>query len=1053
MKKFLLAIAGMLALTASAANDWENPAVFAEGRLPVRATSYPYPTEALALANEPAQSPWVKSLNGMWKFHWVAKPADRPVGFERTDYDVSSWKEIPVPSSWECQGYGIPIYTNINYPFPRHQPNIPHDDNPVGSYVTTFTLPQSWDGRRTILHFDGSTAGMYVWVNGHKAGYVQSAKNPAEFDITPYLHPGENRLACEVYRWTDGSYMEDQDFWRLSGIDRDVYLYSVAPLRIADFFARTTLDKGYRNGLLDVDVKVADLASAPKGAKLRLQLFNNDGKAIVTQSKSVGAQAASTLNFKAKVSKVAKWSADAPNLYTLVLTLTDKDGKTIEATSARVGFRTVEIKNSMLMVNGKQIEIHGVNLHEHNHITGHAIDRATMMKDLEVMKQHNINAVRTSHYPQPPLWYALCDQYGIYVVDEANIECHGYGTHFDRDQDATHQDHPSSAPEWKDALLDRERSLVERDKNHPSVIGWSLGNESGNGSNFYAAYELIKSLDPTRPVQQEQAGEGTNTDIICPMYPSIGYMKDYASRTNPGRPYIMCEYAHSMGNSTGNFQEYFDIIRNSPQMQGGFIWDWVDQGLLVKDENGVDFWAYGGDLGAQKYTNDNNFCINGVVNPDRTPHPALMEVKKVYQDILFYPADLAKGDVKVVNNFNDTDLGNYSFRWELLRNGVKTAEGNIASPEVRAGESGTMTVAYPALPADDDADYHLSVYAYTTKATDLVPAGHEVAREQFELRKAEPKADLQALWSSLHPDASLKAPQIKGDKDYKNREETTVTASNGVTVRFRHNEGAPVAYKADGKDLINGTPQPMFWRSPTDNDFGENMQVKANAWRTAAENRQLKSFDIKAEGNNVVASSLYRLPDVASDYAVTYTVFPDGSLGVKADLIPDEGVKLPEMFRFGMMMPMPKKYNTFSWTGRGPWENYADRNTASFVGQWSLPVADMKWEYIRPQENGARTDVSHAAVTAANGTGLVMDALAPLTATALENIPSDLDFGMVKHQVHTNDIYPSRDHNYFYVDLFQRGLGGDTSWGTHPHDPYRYYAKPYSLSFLLSPAK
>lgn len=1055
LKHLLCAIALPMgfALAAEETPDWENPAVFAEGREPVRATAYPYPTQELALKNVPTDSPWYMSLNGKWKFNFSERPAERPADFYQEGYDTSAWAEIDVPSNWEMKGYGTPIYTNTTYPFPANPPYIPHDDNPVGSYVRTFTLPTDWAGREVFLHFDGSTAGMYVWVNGKKAGYVQSTKNPATFNITKLVKQGENRVACEVYRWTDGSYMEDQDFWRLSGIDRDVYLYSTAPQRIADFFAKTELDKSYRNGTLDVDVKVADNSATPaKGSKLEMTLYNAAGDKVMTQTKTVNAGISEVINFKGTVKNVKKWSDDAPNLYTLVLTLKNAAGKTVEATSARVGFRKIEIRNSQLLVNGKPVEIHGANLHEHHQTNGHVVDRETMMSDIRMLKQHNLNAVRTSHYPQSPMWYDLCDEYGIYVLDEANVEAHGMGVHFDRD--AVRPGHPSADPAWKASLLDRERSLVERDKNHPSVIIWSLGNESGNGENFYDAYDLVKSLDPTRPVHHEQAGENANTDIVCPMYPSMRYIKEYAGRTNPGRPFIMCEYAHAMGNSSGNFQEYFDIIRNSPQMQGGFIWDWVDQGLLTTDGNGKPYWAYGGDFDAWRYTDDNNFCINGLVQPDRTAHPGLMEVKKVYQDIRFSNADAANGEINVENHFMSRDLGNYRFAWELLKNGAKIAEGPLAVAAVKAGETQKVRAQLPSFDVADGNDYRLSVYGYVINGDEIIPSGHEVAREQFVLAEGAKKANLDELWTSIVKDgATLPAPVVSTTADHRNREDVVVSTSNGVTLKFRKNSGDLVEYKAGANRLLAGSPTPLFWRAPTDNDFGESMQTRSGVWRTAADNRQLKSQDVATVGNKVVITNHYRLADVQSDYTLCYTVFADGRLGVEATFTPDAGASLPEMMRFGMITAVPKAMENFGWTGRGPWENYEDRNTAAFMGQYAKKVADMFYPYIRPQETGALTDVISASLTDNAGVGVRVEGIEPLCITALDVRPVDLDFGVEKHQVHNSDVRHNRTQNFLYVDLWQRGLGGDNSWGAHPHDPYRHYAEPLKMAYLLSPVK
>ncbi|WP_290431954.1 glycoside hydrolase family 2 TIM barrel-domain containing protein, partial [Muribaculum intestinale] len=537
------------------AAEWENPRAFAEGRMAPRATFYPYSSVNEALDANVWQSSRVTCLNGRWAFCYSPNPKSRPADFYKTDYNVSRWDSIDVPSNWEFQGYGIPIYTNTTYVFPVNPPYVPHDDNPVGSYKRTFTLDSATvNNSRTFLHFDGSTAGMYVWVNGKKVGYVQSQKNPAEFDITDFVKPGGNELACEVYRWTDGSYLEDQDFWRLSGIDRNVYLYNTDKRgRIADFFVKADLDGRYRNGLFNVDVKL----DSSEPLTLSATLYDAGGRKVYSTDRKVGAN--ETVSFKSTLTKVNKWNYDSPYLYRLVLDLRDASGKTVEATSTNVGFRKVEIKNSQLHVNGIPLEVHGVNMQEHHPDNGHTIDEETMIKDIRTMKQHNINAVRTSHYPQPPLWYDLCDRYGLLLVDEANIEAHGLGVYDISDE--AKKTHPGHAEMWRDAVLDREISLVERDKNHPSVIIWSLGNETSNGKNFIDSYHWIKKRDNTRPVQFEQAGEGENTDIVCPMYPPYEWIADYGKREGVTRPYIMCEFAHAMGNSTGNFQDLFNLIR------------------------------------------------------------------------------------------------------------------------------------------------------------------------------------------------------------------------------------------------------------------------------------------------------------------------------------------------------------------------------------------------------------------------------------------------------------------------------------------------------------
>ncbi len=1018
-----------------AVNDWENPEVFAVGREYPRATAIPYATVSEALTNNYQDSPWYMSLNGKWKFNFATKPADRPVDFYKNGYDISGWAEIEVPSNWEMQGYGVPIYTNVIYPYPNDIPNIPHDDNPVGSYKRSFTLPPDWQGREVFLHFGGSTSGMYVWVNGEKVGYVQSVKNPAEFNITKYLHPGQNEIACEVYRWTDGSYLEDQDFWRLSGIERDVYLYSTADLRIRDFFARPDLDKNYKNGSLNVDVDVQNLSGTSKNATVEITLYDADDKKVKSAEKKLrDITGQKTESFEIAAGKVNLWNTETPYLYNLVVTLKGSDGKVIEATSAKIGFRKVEIKNAQLLVNGVPVEIHGVDLHEHHQTTGHTVDRQTMLDDISMMKKNNINAVRTSHYPQTPLWYDLCDQYGIFVVDEANIESHALGypwqSYFDEETN------PSYNPKWTDAMLDRHISLVERDKNHPSVITWSLGNESADGPHFVNGYNWIKGRDNTRPVQYEQAGLKAHTDIYCPMYPSIKHMKDYANKADADRPYIMCEYAHAMGNSSGNFQEYFDIIRSSKHMQGGFIWDWVDQGLLTKDENGNEYWAYGGDFGTQNYPNDDNFCINGLVNPDRTPHPGLAEVKKVYQDIRFAAADLKNGEITVENHFAVTNLDKYDFKWVLKCDGKIVAEGAIPTLNIAPGTSKTVKLDIPAY-NPEEGEYYLDIYAYTRNATEMIPAGHEVAREQWALPS-------KSFFG--RPTASL-----QGSVNVENTERIIrVTAQNGVSVTFDRLNGNISSYVADGKNLMWGSPVPNFWRAPTDNDWGEGKQRSSNVWRSAGDNRTLKSIDVNESDGKAVVKVVYSLPDVGSDYTLTYTVNPDGSTNVNAAWATTR-TDLPEMMRFGLTFTVPSWMDNFSWYGRGPLENYSDRFTASFMGEYSGKVSEQFYEYIRPQESGNKTDVRRASLTGNDGTGILIIGDQPLNVSALDVATATLDPGLNKHQMHASDVVRSRDEVYLHVDLLQRGLGGDNSWGASPHDPYRLRDNSYTYSFTITP--
>ncbi len=1035
MNRFLIfTLSLIIGIDALPMADWENPKVFAVGREIPRATAIPFQSEEKALSGLFYESDYFLPLNGNWKFKYSPTSNDRPSDFYKVDYNVSSWDSITVPGNWEIHGYGVPIYTNVAYPFPKNPPYIPHYDNPVGSYKRTFEIPNGWVGRKIFLHFDGSTAGMYVWINGKNIGYVQSTKNSAEFDITEFVEPGYNDISCEVYRWTDGSYLEDQDFWRLSGIDRDVYLYSTAPQRILDFFVKSSLDNRYQNGELKVEIKLHNCENESKLCALEATLYSSGKKEIWTNKKDIKLTQNSSCDevFKATIKNVDKWSAEIPNLYTLVLALKDNHGHILEATSSQVGFRKVEIKNSQLLVNGKPIEVHGVNLHEHHPQKGHVVDSIMMMEDIRMMKRNNINAVRMSHYPHSPLWYNLCDKYGLYIVDEANIEAHGMGSapwdYIDPNQ------HPAELAQWKDAILDRELALVERDKNHPSVIIWSLGNECGNGENFRDAYSWIKLRDSSRPIQFEQAQEEENTDIVCPMYPSIEYMKEYASRLNPGRPYIMCEYAHAMGNSSGNFQEYFDIIRSSPHMQGGFIWDWVDQGFLMHDENGRTYWTYGGDYGATNYTNDENFCINGLVFPDRTPHPGLYEVKKVYQDIRFSSLNPMTGVIDIENHFSFKSTDGYIFRWELLRDGdifVSDSMTVNVAPETKK----SIHLNLPSIL--DDAEYVLSLYAYTRQVDGIIEAGHEVAREQFILRSGRNQINIK-----------------KGDGDKPFLRETASQleiAVGKVKIIFNRNNGDLTNYIVDDKNIFAGPLEPSFWRAPTDNDWGNGLHIRSNVWRTAAKNRKLTAFVMDKNDSIISINASYRLPDTNSNYTMTYSIGGNGIMKVDISWQADETCELPEFPRFGVTVPLYKEYDDFCWYGRGPWENYSDRNTSAFLGKYCDKVSNQRHHYIRPQETGNHTDVRWASLSNEDNVGVMIIGAEPINISALDVEVNALDPGLTKKQMHDNDVNSDRWRIFLNIDLAQRGLGGDNSWGASPHWQYILNSKSYNYTFYISP--
>jgi len=1012
-------------------NDWENPQLVDMNKEKPRATFMLFDNQKDVIADDYSKSPYYKLLNGEWKFSYVGKYADRPKDFYRTDFEDKNWAEIPVPSNWELKGFGIPIYTNIIYPFPKNPPFV-GDDNPVGTYRKTFTVPQSWDGREVLLHFGSISGYAVIYVNGEKVGMTKAAKSPAEFNITKYLKKGDNLLAVQVWRWHDGSYLEDQDFWRLSGIERNVYLTSLPKVSLWDFFVKADLDNQYTNGLLNAAVDLRQFSGADvKAVSVTASVVDKNGKTIFSQEKKSDVkEGITTLNFSGSISKPAKWSAEYPNLYDFVITVKDGQGRQLGAAGSKIGFRKVEIKNAQLLINGMPVLMRGVNRHEHDDVDGHVPDKELMIKDIQLMKQYNINAVRTSHYPNDPLWYKLCDQYGLYLVDEANIETHGMGAEwqgwFDKSK------HPAYLPEWAPAHMDRIQRMLERDKNHPSVIFWSMGNECGNGPVFYDAYKWIKERDNSRVVMFEQAGENSNTDIVGPMYPGINSMKAYAEAKKE-RPYIMCEYSHAMGNSNGNFQEYWDIIMSSKHMQGGFIWDWVDQGIKTATADGRTFWAYGGDLGGYHLQNDENFCANGLIAADRTVHPGLHEVKKVYQNVLFKAKDISKGLITVHNLFDFTNLDQYDFKWELYKNGDKVKEGTFAL-NLAPHQQKDVKLSLPVMSAASGEEYFVNVFAFTKKASELVPSGHEVAREQFKAGgdyfAAAGKGGSDKLEVKKEGDKlSFKAGGISGEFDLR----------RGVLSRYALNNGSPVMQ----------FPEPYFWRAPTDNDFGNHMQVNLGIWRTAHVNRLVKNVSVGEQNSEGVPVKVeYELAGIGVPYTVDYLIRNDGAVQVTAS-IDMTGRDLPELPRFGMRMTLPGRFNFISYYGRGPWENYSDRKTASFIGKYDQKVEEQyAWNYIRPQESGYKTDVRWIKLSDGQGHALRVEGLQPICFSALNHQTEDLDPGLTKKQQHPTDLKPRKDV-YLHIDLNQRGLGGDNSWGAMPHRQYRLLDKQYSYSFVL----
>ncbi|MDR0697930.1 MAG: DUF4981 domain-containing protein [Tannerella sp.] len=1011
-------------------NFWEDPSIIDEGKEPPRADFIPYANLPELLADNKFASPFVKSLNGTWKFHFAENPAQRPMDFYSGTLNETAWKTIQVPGSWETQGFGIPVYTNAQYIFPANPPFLDNNDLPVGTYRTWFELPTSFDGKEIILYFGSISGAAILYINGQKAGYSKVAKTPAEFNITPWLKKGKNLLAVQVFKWSDASYLEDQDFWRLAGIERDVMLIARPKVSIEDFFINGDLDSDYRNGILNVDVSIRNFTGTKSGKhQLTVSLLADSQKTILRRKITVNGikpKSQKTLSLSARIASPKQWSAEFPHLYTVCFELQDDQGKTLELAGCQTGFRKIEIKNKQLLINGKPLRICGTNIHEHSEKYGHYVDETTKKEDIRLMKLFNYNAIRTSHYPQSPEIYKLCNKYGLYVVDEANIEAHGLDG-FDRSR------HPSFIELWKGQHLDRTIRMFERDKNYPCIIVWSLGNESDFGPNYEATWQWLKQNDKAkRPVQCERAGDRAFTDIICPMYQGTGRMEQYARDEKSYRPYIQCEYAHAMGNSTGNFREIWEMMEKYPILQGGFIWDWVDQGLQTFDEQGRKYWAYGGDLGGHRWVHSGNFCANGLVNADRTVHPAIYEVKKFYQPVWMKAVDIEKGKIRLTNHSLFTDLNAWDYRWEVYKNGEQIHSEKIQISGKPLSDT-DITLPLPALSFDENVEYFVRLKAFTQKATDLVPAGHEVAAEEFPFPK-------NRFFTRKNPEGTLKTYTENQILHFESGE---------VKGALSLNNGQLIAYTYRGKPLITVAPTPNFWRAPIDNDFGYRLSSSSNIWRTAGDDVYVIAADVKppaAEGVEVVVNQKIRYLDIS--YTTIYLIRNDASIKVTAS-IDMAGIEHPELARFGMKMQLPFSFSNVRYYGRGPWENYNDRNHSAFIGKYACKVHDLKYDYIRPQENGYRTDVRTVAFFDDNGFGIQFEGFdQPVCFNARYNTDADFDPGLTKKQQHPVDIDP-RNSLYINIDLKQLGVGGDNSWGEHPMQPYRMLNDRYSYSYLI----
>ena len=1030
--------------------EWENPEIYQINREEPRATFYNYMSSEGALASEGWQSsPKYMSLNGTWQFYYADNVSARPVDFHKEDFSAQGWDSIAVPSNWEVQGFGLPIYTNVNYVFPANPPYIPHEMNNVGTYRRIFEVPKEWEDKKVYLHFEGVSGATYVYVNGKRVGYNEGSKTPAEFEITPYLKKDENLLAVQIMRWSDASYMEDQDFWRLSGIERDVYLRFENTVYIKDI--RINGDYAYDRNLGEFYIKI-DFANSGKqkeSAEIEIKLLDGDEELYSYVNKlQLSSQGVASKTMSSNIVGIKPWSAEDPQLYTVLIVLKDKTGNVLQATSLKTGFRNIRIENNQLLVNGKPILIKGVNLHDHDERLGHVINPELTRKDMQLMKENNVNAIRCSHYPKNPFFYDMADEYGFYVVDEVNIETHGMGTtNQGLDNDAERQKaHPAYRLEWKGMHMDRTKRMFERDKNHPSIITWSLGNEAGNGDNFMATYAYLKEMDKTRPTQYEGATGYTNTDIQAPMYDRIPKLVEYAEG-NPKRPLILCEYAHAMGNSLGNFQDYWDTIEKYDVLQGGFIWDWVDQGLTATTEDGEEYWGYGGDFGAQDLQNDSNFCLNGVVNADRSPHPALSELKKVYQHIGFTDFNVNAKTVTVTNKYFFISLNRFDFSWELLQEGIIVASGDLPAIDLEPRQSMVMPIDLPYI--NDSGEYQLRLKAKTNSAMPLLEVGANLAQEEFVFGKYD-------YMSNLEVDKSISLIATNSVNDL-------ILESDKVTVSFDMKTGRmKVLDYGSGNLLLQGI-RPNFWRPTTDNDYGFDMPKVFEVWKTASDDQQLKGISLTSSGNVVamknlkrrkidneaVVETIHTLGGSIGVVTMTYALQSNGQLTITQNI---SGLQkgLSNIPRFGSNLILRNEYNTVNWYGRGPQENYQDRNTAAFVGRYAAQVKDLYFAYARPQENGYKTDTRWVTFTNDIGKGIKVFAPNLFSFSAHHQYNSDFDAGKEKQQRHTTDI-KKRDLVNVNIDAAQMGVGGDTSWYARPLDEYQISPKPITYSYTLKP--
>jgi len=1055
---WIITAALLLSLTLSACAPpaeqqpaWNDINVIRQNTEAPKASFHAYPDRVAAIKADTGADDFYRTLNGTWKFKYSDTPSSRPATFFEEGYDASGWADTPVPSNWERQGFGYPIYVNVPYPFDIDEPKVPQDKNPVGSYKRDFEVPANWDGREVFVRFGGVSSAFYLWVNGHYVGYSEGSKTASEFNISEVVQSGKNSIAVEVYRWSTGSYLEDQDFWSLSGIQRDVHLYARPKQRVRDFSVSAELTADYSDGDFGIAVDLVNSESTARMGSVTVQVLDGESSLLNETTKLMLEPGLTGHVVSGVITDVRPWSAEIPNQYTLLIELRDERGNTLEAISQRVGFRSVRISNGRFMINGKLVKLKGVNLHEHHHVTGHVVDEETMLEDIRLMKAANLNAVRNSHYPQPERWYELTSQYGLYVVDEANIESHGYG--YDHDKTL------GNKPHWKQHHLDRTQRMFERSKNYPSVVIWSLGNEAGDGVNLGATYNWIKSRDLSRPVQYETEGSieevgERHSDFHSSMYWRHWDLEQYA-QTHNDRPFVLIEYAHSMGNSTGNLAEYWDVINKHDVLAGGFIWDWVDQGLVEYDENGTAYWTYGGDYGPADVPSSGNFNFNGVVFPDRSVQPAYWEVKYAYQEVNFAAGHLPDGEIVISNNYDFMSLEGFHLQWVLTDNGHVVADGINSDLGIAAGSNATIQL-WESLPEQTPGhEYHLTLQLISTAARGILPAGHEYASAQFPVPN---KAGTAKPSKPVH-----------GVVDTVKNDQMFIVSGKGFAYGFSRETALLSSMKIAGEELMLKPMAPNFWRAPTDNDFGNYMQDWAAVWRDAGALRRLRSIGIDKEGNGeVVVSADYGFYDVngqeVARWSSLYSINAAGELHVSNHF--ERRPDLPVLPRIGMNLELVRPLDNVEWFGRGPFENYSDRKMAAHVGIYRNRVADHYVPYMRPQENGYKTDVRWLSLTADDQSGIMIEADDTIGFSVHHNrledfvppvkiaITSEDGEGARDNKervnIHVNDVIP-RDLVSLNIDLGQMGVGGDDSWGKRTLQDYSLNKRSYDYGFTIRP--